>query len=127
MTLNPMDQVNLRTQYTTGKSTAVLTFWNPPNTPEEELWAGATVERVARRLHWTPPEALVHLVHHAAAETDPKRQAQLWIAYQKAMLEEANLFVLFQPVYQFAVRDTVKALPLTAAGPQIELSGAQPA
>jgi peptide/nickel transport system substrate-binding protein len=27
--LDPIDQVNLRTQYTTGKSTAVLTFWNP--------------------------------------------------------------------------------------------------
>ena len=60
--LNPMDQVNLRTQFTTGKSTAVLTFWNPPNTPEEELWAGASVERVAKRVHWTPPDGLVKLV-----------------------------------------------------------------
>ncbi len=127
MTLNPMDHVNMRTQYTTGKSTAVLTFWNPPDTPEEELWAGATVERVARRLHWMPPDALVRLVHQAAAESDPARQEQLWIAYQKTMVEEANLFVLFQPVYQFAVRDTVKALPLTAAGPQVDLSGAMPA
>lgn len=127
MTLAPMDQVNLRTQYTTGKSVAVLTFWNPPNTPEEELWAGASVERVAKRLHWTPPEALVRLVHQAASESDPAQQEKLWIDYQTAMVEEANLIVLFQPVYQFAVRSTVKLLPLTAAGPQAELSGAQPA
>ncbi len=126
VTLNPMDQVNMRTQYTTGKSTAVLTFWNPPNTPEEELWAGATVERVAKRLHQALPDSLVKLVHQAASESDPARQEQLWIDYQKAMVEDANLFVLFQPVYQFAVRDTVKALPLTAAGPQVELSGAEP-
>ena len=39
VTLNPMDQVNLRTQYTGGKSTAVLTFWNPPG-PDELLWRG---------------------------------------------------------------------------------------
>ena len=127
MTLNPMDQVNMRTQYTTGKSTAALTFWNPPNTPEEELWAGATVERVARRLHWTPPETLVKLVHRAAAESEPERQAQLWVDYQTAMVAEANVIVLFQPVYQFAVRNTVRVLPLTAAGAQIALSAAEPA
>ncbi len=44
--LDPMDQVNLRTQYTTGKSTAVLTFWNPSGV-EEDGWTSATVERVA--------------------------------------------------------------------------------
>jgi peptide/nickel transport system substrate-binding protein len=118
--LNPMDQVNLRTQYTGGKSTAVLTFWNPPST-EEELWATATVERVAKRVHWTPPAELVKLVHDAARETDPAKAEQLWIEYQKAMVDQANLFILFQPIYQFAVRDTVKTFPLTAAGWQVDL------
>jgi peptide/nickel transport system substrate-binding protein len=122
--LNPMDQVNLRTQYTTGKSTSVLTFWNPPAV-ENELWAAATVERLAKRVHWTPPAELVQLVHQAAAETDPQKQAQMWIEYQKAMVDQANLIILFQPIYQIAVRDTVKAFPLTAAGWQVDLSGAQ--
>ena len=48
--LDPMDQVNLRTQYTTGKSTAVLTFWNPSGV-EIDGWASATVQRVAKRVH----------------------------------------------------------------------------
>ena len=54
--LDPMDQVNLRTQYTTGKSTAVLTFWNPSGV-EEDGWTSATVQRVAKRIHWTPPDS----------------------------------------------------------------------
>ena len=44
---------------------------------------------------------------------------------QKAMVEEANLVILFQPVYQVAVRDTVKSFPLTAAGWLADLSGAK--
>ena len=55
--LDPMDQVNLRTQYTTGKSTAVLTFWNPSGV-ETDGWASATVQRVAKRIHWTPTDDL---------------------------------------------------------------------
>ena len=34
----------------------MLTFWNPP-APENWLWAAATVDRVAGRVHWkVPPE-----------------------------------------------------------------------
>ena len=52
--LDPIDQVNLRTQYTTGKSTGgVLTFWNPSGV-ETDQWAQASVRRVAKRIHWTP-------------------------------------------------------------------------
>ena len=124
LTLSPMDQVNLRTQYTGGKSTAVLTFWNPPG-PDELLWTRATVERVAKRVHWTPPADLVKLVHAAAAEQDVQKHVQMNIEYQKAMVDQANLFILFQPIYQFAVRDTVRTFPLTAAGWQVDLSGVQ--
>ncbi len=123
--LNPMDQVNLRTAYTTGKTVSVLTFWNPPAV-ENELWAAATIERVARRVHWAPPPSLVQLVHEAAGEPDPAKATDLWIGYQKAMVEQANLIVLFQPIYQIAVRDTVGAFPLTAAGWQVDLRAAMP-
>ena len=45
--LAPVDQVNLRTQFTTGKSPGgVLTFWNPPAI-ENSLWAARDGERVA--------------------------------------------------------------------------------
>jgi peptide/nickel transport system substrate-binding protein len=124
--LRPLDQVNLRTEYTTGKSKGgVLTFWNPPAV-ENQLWAAAVVQRVAKRVHWTPPEDIVKLVSQAATETDPKKQAGLWVEWQKRAVDQANHFVLFQPVYQIAVRNTVKDFPLTAAGWMLDLHGVTP-
>jgi peptide/nickel transport system substrate-binding protein len=118
--LDPMDQVNLRTQYTTGKSTAVLTFWNPSGV-ETDQWASASVLRVAKRVHWTVPDAMLKLVVAAAAEQDQKKRAALYLDYEKAMLDQANQIILFQPIYQFAVRDSIKKFPLTAAGWEVEL------
>jgi peptide/nickel transport system substrate-binding protein len=125
--LQPMDQVNLRTQFTTGKSTGgVLTFWNPPAV-ENLLWASATINRVAKRVHWTPEPALHDLVAKAAAEQDQKKQAELWQQYQKAMVDAAHLFVMIQPVYQVAVRKTVQDFQLTGAGWMADLYTAKPA
>ena len=124
--LAPVDQVNLRTQFTTGKSPGgVLTFWNPPAI-ENSLWALATVERVARRVHWTPPEDLVKLVHQAAGESDQKKQAELWVEYQKRMVDQANHFILFQPIYQVAARNSLAKVPVTAAGWLMDMSGVTP-
>jgi len=123
--LNPMDQVNLRTQYTTGKSTSVLTFWNPAGV-RQFSWATATVERVSKRLNWTPPADLVKLVRDATLEEDKAKQEALWIEYQKRMVDHANLIILFQPIYQTVVRNTVSNFPLTAAGYQVELENARP-
>lgn len=124
--LRPLDQVNLRTEYTTGKSKGgVLTFWNPPAV-ENQLWAAAVVQRVAKRVHWTPPEDIVNLVSQAATETDPKKQAGLWVEWQKRVVDQANHFILFQPVYQIAVRNTVKDFPLTAAGWMLDLHDVTP-
>ena len=124
--LAPVDQVNLRTQFTTGKSPGgVLTFWNPPAI-ENSLWALATVERVARRVHWQPPEDIVKLVHAAANESDQKKQAELWVEYQKRMVDQANHFILFQPIYQVAARNTLAKVPVTAAGWLMDMSGVTP-
>src|SRR5689334_1786723 len=124
--LRPVDQVNLRTEYTTGKSKGgVLTFWNPPAV-ENQLWASAVVNRVAKRVHWTPPDEALKLVSQAATETDPKKQADLWVEWQKQMVDQANHFILFQPVYQIAVRNTVKDFSLTAAGWMPDLHGVTP-
>src|SRR5215207_8742062 len=121
--LAPVDQVNLRTQFTTGKSPGgVLTFWNPPAI-KNALWALATVERVARRVHWTPPEDLVKLVHQAAGESGQKKQAELWVEYQKRMVDQANHFILFQPTYQVAARNSLAKVPVTAAGWLMDMSG----
>jgi peptide/nickel transport system substrate-binding protein len=126
-TLRPMDQVNLRTEYTGGKSKGgVLTFWNPPAV-ENELWASAVVQRVAKRVHWTPPEDVIKLIERAASESDQKKQADLWIEWQKRVVDQANHFVLFQPIYQEAVRNSIGNFPLTAAGWMLDLYGVTPA
>jgi peptide/nickel transport system substrate-binding protein len=121
--LDPMDQVNLRTQYTTAKSTAVLTFLNPSGV-ETDQWASASVLRVAKRVHWTVPDSLLKLVVSAAGEQDAKKRGALYLEYVKAMLDQANQVILFQPIYQFAVRDIIKQFPLTAAGWEVELGQA---
>jgi peptide/nickel transport system substrate-binding protein len=119
--LDPVDQVNLRTQYTTGKSQGgVLTFWNPSGV-ETDQWAQASVRRVAKRIHWTPDPALMKLVDAAAAEQDATKRSALYVEYEKALIDQASLLILFQPIYQFAVRNTLKTFPLTAAGWEAEL------
>jgi peptide/nickel transport system substrate-binding protein len=125
--LKPMDQVNLRTEYTTGKSKGgVLTFWNPPAV-ENQLWASAVINRVAKRVHWTVPDDIRKLTADASQETDPKKQAELWVEWQEKLVDQANHFILFQPVYQIAVRNTIKNVPLTAAGWMLDLYGVTPA
>ncbi len=126
--LAPMDQVNMRTLFLGGKLNAALTFWNPP-APENLLWAAATVDRVARRVHWdVPPDAPVRkLIAEAAAERDLAKAAVLWRKYQEIMVDQANHFVMIQPVYRVAVRKSVAGLRLTAAGWMAELDGAKPA
>ena len=126
--LAPMDQVNMRTLFLGGKLQAALTFWNPP-APENLLWAAATVDRVAKRVHWdVPPDAPVRkIIAEAAAERDLAKAAALWRQYQEIMVDQANHFVMIQPVYRVAVRKSVAGLRLTAAGWMAEFDGAKPA
>ena len=123
--LNPMDQVNMRTQFITGKATAALTFWNPPAV-NNYLWAGAATQRLAKRVHWTPSEQVLQLVRDATGEPDTDKQAALWLDFQKVLLDQANIVVLFQPIYQVAVRDSVGTFPLTAAGWLADIGDAKP-
>jgi peptide/nickel transport system substrate-binding protein len=123
--LRPMDMVSFRSLYAGGRSTAIMFYWNTP-APENELWAAATVERVAKRLHWDPPGSLVSLVHQAAAEQDKTKQIELWRQYQQAMIDEAHIFVLFQPIYQIGIRKSIKQIGLTAAGWQVDMYDVKP-
>ncbi len=86
----------------------------------------ASVERVARRVHWPVPPELDKIVRDAAAEQDPRKQAELWVEYQRRTVENANYFVLFQPIYQIAVRSSLAKLPLTAAGWQLDMYDVKP-
>ena len=123
--LNPIDQVNLRTLFNQGKLQSVLTFWNPPAV-ENQLWASATVNRVAKRVHWTPPDDMRKLVDDASAERNLAKAATMWRKYQEGMVDAANLFVLIQPIFQVAVRKSVTGFKPTAAGWMAELGGAKP-
>ena len=51
-------------------------------------------------------------------ETNVKsiERRDLWKRYQVAMVDEADLIILFQPIYQVGVRKSIKDFPLTAAG-----------
>jgi peptide/nickel transport system substrate-binding protein len=124
--LKPMDQVNLRTEYTGGKSKGgVLTFWNPPAV-DNLLWAAAVVQRVAKRVHWTVPKDVYDLAFQAYVEQDAKKRFDMWVNWQKVMVDQANHFILFQPVYQIAVRQTIGDFPLTAAGWMLDLKDVKP-
>lgn len=124
--LKPMDQVNLRTTFTGGKSQGgVLTFWNPPAV-DNLLWAAAVVQRVAKRVHWEVPKDVYDLAFQAYVEQDAKKRAEMWVNWQKVLVDQANHFILFQPVYQIAVRQTIGAFPLTAAGWMLDVKDVKP-
>lgn len=123
--LNPMPPVNVRTLFNGGKMSSVLTYWNPPAV-ENALWTWAAVQRVAKRLHWKPPEDLLKLVDEAAAEPDVKKQEALYLKCQERLIDEANLIILIQPIYQIGARTTIKNLPLTAAGWQLDIRDVKP-
>jgi peptide/nickel transport system substrate-binding protein len=103
----------------------VLTFWNPPAVCND-LWASAVVERVARRVHWTVPPEMTDLVKRASEEQNLDTAANLWIEWQRKVVDEAHHFILFQPIYQIAVRNNLRAFPLTAAGWQLEMAHVTP-
>jgi peptide/nickel transport system substrate-binding protein len=124
--LRAMEPSMWRSQFLAGKAQAALAFWSAP-VVSNRSWAMATIDRMARRVDFDPPAGLAGFVDRAAAEPDPATQRQLWVDYQKAMVYRANLLVLFQPMYQVAVRKSVGALPLTAAGWMAELRAAKPA
>lgn len=124
--LKPLDPVNLRTQFNGGRTTSVITFWNPPS-PETDLWASASVERVARRVHWDVPQATRDLVKAAAAEQDQAKQIALYKQYQQQLVDNAHYLILLQPIYRIAVRNTLKSFNVTAAGWYVEMEQIEPA
>lgn len=123
--LAPTNPYSFRDAFMGGKLQAALSFWTSPIVADD-FWAQASVERLFPRLGIEAPAALRDLIARAAAESDPAERIGLWLDYQKAMVSLANLLVLFQPTYQVAVRRSVAALPLTAAGWLADLGAAKP-
>jgi peptide/nickel transport system substrate-binding protein len=120
-----MDQTNLTTQYRNGDLTSVMTFWNP-DAMEPWLWATASIERVAKRVHWSVPQSLVQTVSDAGAATDDATRTALYGEYQRQLVDQANYIILLQPIYRVATRTSITNYRLTAAGWQVDLYDIQP-
>jgi peptide/nickel transport system substrate-binding protein len=121
-----MDQVQLRTQYTGGETQSVITFWNPPS-PEPQLWASASIERVAGRVRWEVPQEVKDVVAAAGAEPEPAKRAELYTQYTEMLQAQGNYILLFQPIYRIAISQAIDDFNLTAAGWQVQLGDIKPA
>lgn len=125
MSLKPLDPVNLRTLYNGGKTQSVITFWNTPS-PEPSLWSTASVQRVAKRVHWDVPQAMHDLVARASTARSSSEQTKLYIEYQKNLIENANYITLMQPIYRIAVSNKIKDFNATGAGWYVEMKKIRP-
>jgi peptide/nickel transport system substrate-binding protein len=120
-----MDAVNFRTEYVNGRSTSVLTYWT--GNMDVSLWTLPAIERVANRTHWQVPQSIRDLCHNALREQNIPKQQAMWLEFQKALAEQCNYIVLFQPLFQVAARRTITDIDLTAIGGVIELGDVKPA
>jgi peptide/nickel transport system substrate-binding protein len=124
--LNPLDPVTLRTRYNGGETQSVITFWNPPS-PEPYLWATASIERVARRVHWEVEPEVREVVGKAGAAQDIAERDAYYLEYQKMLQDRGHYIMLLQPIYRLAHRDSITDVELTAAGWHVEMSKIKPA
>ena len=123
--LMPTDQTQLITEYRAGHLPSVITFWNP-DAPEPCLWASASVERVATRVGWTPPDSLLNTVTEACGSSDEAKRNELYGEYQRQLVDLANYIILAQPIYRVATRTSISDYQLTAAGWQVNLYDIKP-
>ena len=126
MTLKPMDNVNWRSQFNGGKLQATVAAWNSPS-PNPYLWTGASTQRVAGRMRWTPSPELKDLVSAGAAEIDPAKQGAIHEKIARIIVDNANYVTLMQPIYRIAVHKNVSDVQLTANVWKMELSKVRPA
>jgi len=126
MTLRPMDNVNWRSQFNAGKLQATMAPWNSPS-PNPYLWTGASVQRVAARMRWTPDQEIKDIVSAGAAELDAAKQAVIYERYARILVDNANYVTLMQPIYRVAVNKSVADVQLTANVWKMELTKVRPA
>lgn len=124
--LKPMDSVNWRTQFNTGKAQAVLAFWTA-TAPNPYIWASASVQRLAKRMYWEPSADITGLVDKARAEPDAKKQQAMYLKYQQALIDQANYVMLLQPIYRVAVHKGVTGVELTANIWKMDMKKIRPA
>jgi peptide/nickel transport system substrate-binding protein len=124
--LKPMDAVNWRTQFNTGKTQAVLAFWTA-TAPNPYVWASASVQRLAKRVYWEPSAEMNDVVDKAHSEPDTAAAQALYGKYQQILMDQANYVSLLQPIYRVGVNKAVTGVELTANIWKMDMKKIQPA
>jgi peptide/nickel transport system substrate-binding protein len=124
--LKPMDAVNWRTQFNTGKAQSVLAFWTA-TAPNPYIWASASVQRLAKRMYWEPSTEVVDLVEKARAEADAKKQQAMYLEYQKTLIDQGHYVMLLQPIYRIAVNKAITGVEPTANIWKLDMKKIRPA
>ena len=119
--LQPMDMTNLITQYRNGNSHAAIISYTI-DALEPSLWTRPFVGRIAKRVHWQPPQNLLDITEQAAVEPNIVKRNQLYKIYQQNQVNAAVFINLMQPVYNVAVSNYLEDVNLTAAGWYLDLS-----
>ena len=102
----------------------MLTYWT--GNMDVSLWTLPAIERWPTG-HTGSPAIYQDLCHNALREKDIPKQQAMWLEFQKALAEQCNYIVLFQPLFQVAARRTITDIDLTAIGGVIELGDVKPA
>lgn len=124
--LKPADAATFASAYRGGEYVSGIKDWIADG-PEAWTFIDPSMGSVTKRSHWTPTPDITALAQQAAAEPDLAKQATLYQQFQSKLMDEAVYSILFQPMYRWAVRDSVTNVNLTAAGWAIELSRVTPA
>ncbi|MFO1057431.1 MAG: ABC transporter substrate-binding protein [Dongiaceae bacterium] len=126
ITLEPMTTTNFTSKFKGAKSVAAMWEW-VPDIPDPYTWTEPAVNRVAKRVHWTPSKETVALMTEAAAATDVAKAAALNEKLLTELVANANYIVLFQPIYRVATSKAITGYHVTAAGWLTDLADIKPA
>ena len=126
VTLNPMEATAFTTAFRAGQTVSSLVDWTI-DAPDPWTYAEPSVDRLALRANWTPSATLMAQMTAASAETDPAKQAALFQGFEQELIKQNAYSVTFQPIYRWAVSNSVTGVELTAAGWFIDLGALKPA
>ncbi len=109
--LEPRETTQWRSAYRGGELAITVADWTP-DFLDPHGWApafGVEGASAAKRVHYKNPEAS-RLALEAARITDPAQRAELYLQFQRLILEDAPFVGLFQPKVQIATGSTVEGV-----------------
>jgi len=109
--LEPRETTQWRSAYRGGELAITIADWTP-DFLDPHGWApafGVEGAAAAKRVHYSNPDA-AKLALDAALTTDPARRAEMYLAFQRIILDDAPFVGLFQPKVQIATTSTVSGV-----------------